>query len=157
MTWIWLALQGENGERPKAPASSRWQAFGYRGIVPARGQWVGLRCDDLVVVDCDNDEAIERWCKIDELAAETVMQRKTPHGRHFIYLRTPESPNAPAAGVFPGIDIRAGRTSQIVYFAPGYETIQGQLDPQFLIPFDPSWLPARRSCTSVRSPRRRRL
>lgn len=123
---VWLPLQGEGGERPKAPAAAGWQSPSYQGIDPATFEgWVGLRCDGLVVIDCDNVEAAERWEKhVGGVAG--VWCRKTPRGFHYIYEWTPGSPEGPSVDVFgngSGIDVRAGRTSQIVFKAPGYKTL----------------------------------
>jgi hypothetical protein len=88
-----------------------------------------LRCDNLVVVDCDSEESAAWWRKhVGPEGTEDTWIRKTPRGYHFIYDWTPGSPEAPDADIFrgdpPGIDVRAGRTSQIVFHAPGYATIQ---------------------------------
>lgn len=143
---IYLPLQGEHGVRPKAPAVGAWQSPGYKGFTQAlayhdhldTGQWFGLRCDNLVVVDCDTVEATDLW----ELHVGTpnanTWVRKTPRGYHYIYAARAASPTAPAAGVWPHIDIRAGRTSQVVYYAPGYTDLSESLD---IRNFDPSWLP----------------
>lgn len=139
---VWLPLQGEHGERPKAPAVSGWQSPSFVGIelIEQYKDWFGLRTDGLVVIDCDNDDAARHWRSID--TSKDVCVRKTPRGYHFIYRQTPDSPDAPAVGVFPGIDVRAGRTSQIVFGnAPGYHWLQGDLDS--LTPFRPVWLPAK--------------
>jgi hypothetical protein len=137
---IWIPLQGPDGIRPKAPAVGAWQSPGYAGVSReshAAYEWLGRRCDGLVVIDCDDKDAATAWCKIDTEATEGWV-RKTPRGFHFIYEHTPGSPDAPAVGVWPHTDIRAGRTSQVVYFATGYSTLADN-KPR---PFDPSWLPA---------------
>jgi len=158
---IFIPLQGPSGVRPKAPAVGAWQSPGYTGIEPAAhpGAWIGMRTDGLVVIDIDcgcpkvNGEKPEvcqtpevmrsnanYWAAIDADAAKGWV-RKTPHGMHFIYLQTAEegTPDAPAAGVWPGIDIRAGRTSQIVFYAPGYKDLTAQHKMRL---FDPRWLPS---------------
>jgi hypothetical protein len=143
MGHVYLPLQGPAGVRPKAPAVGAWQSPGYQGISLAdtpEQTWVGLRCDGLVVVDCDTIDAYNRWRTIDQSGESCI--RKTPRGYHFVYEATPGAPDAPAADVFgyeSHIDIRAGRTSQIVYRAPGYEWLIGGLDS--LSPFLPDWLP----------------
>ena len=162
MSKVWVPLQGPSGVRPKAVAVGAWQSPGYRGldvpIIPdptiEGGQaWVGLRCDDYVVIDCDSEEAYEFWLSIVNPPIDSpdgprrwlywsdgnTWVRKTPRGYHFIYRRTHHGPDAPAAGVWPHIDIRAGRTSQVVFYAPGYEDLT---PPGFIKPFDPAWLPA---------------
>lgn len=119
----------------KAPAVLKWQAEGYVGVDRNYGGWVGLRTDDLVIVDCDNDAAVETWRSI----GAPTFEVKTPRGRHFYYKHTPGSPTAPAVGVLDDIDIRAGRTSQVVVPpTPGYEEVGGEIAP-----FVPSWIPKR--------------
>lgn len=147
MDRIWLPLQGPTGVRPKAPAVGAWQSPGYDGIDPDKvrrttgynpdAEWIGMRCDGLVVVDCDSKVAAKHWCIIDP-EAPSGWVRMSPRGVHFLYEQTPGSPDAPAAGVWPEIDVRAGRTSQIVVYAPGYHELHGE---KFIRPFNPAWLP----------------
>lgn len=127
MSIIWLPLQGEGGERPKAVRVGGWQSPSYAGIDPAQFDgWVGLRCDGLVVIDCDSIEASTFWREHSGFDKDCWV-RKTPHGFHYIYEWSEGSPEAPDVDIFNGnpggIDIRAGRTSQIVFRAPGYKTI----------------------------------
>jgi len=141
----YLPLQGVGGVRPKAPAVGAWQSPGYKGLTQAEAhirwnaiEWYGLRTDGLVVVDCDDKDAANLWRSIDTEALKGWV-RQTPRGFHFIYKQSnePGTPDAPAAGVWPHIDIRAGRTSQIVYFAPAYSDLtKGKIRW-----FDPRWLP----------------
>jgi hypothetical protein len=140
---VFLPLQGPTGVRPKAPAVGAWQSPGYEGISIAMKHggpvpWIGMRCDGLVVIDCDSKAAALRWCEIDR-EANGGWVRKTPHGFHYIYEQTEGSPDAPSAGVYHETDVRAGRTSQIVMFAPGYYELHAE---KYMRPFDPSWLPA---------------
>jgi hypothetical protein len=144
---IYFPLQGPMGYRPKAPAVGAWQSPGYKGLTEEsalvahrlnRDDWFGLRCDGLVVIDTDEREKADWWV---ERTGPLTWVRQTPRGVHFIYEQTEGSPDAPDTDIFGGgshVDIRAGRTSQIVYFAPGY----GELTPPSTIkPFDPLWLP----------------
>jgi hypothetical protein len=140
---IYLPLQGPHGVRPKAPAVGAWQSPGYAGFTGVQAEakasddeWYGLRCDGLVVVDCDDAAAAMHWCGIDT-EWDRGRVRKTPRGYHFVYKYTEGSPTAPAVGVFEHTDIRAGATSQIVYFAPGYYD-RNMAEPRY---FDPRWLP----------------
>lgn len=144
---VFLPLQGPTGVRPKAPSIGAWQSPGYKGFddIEARtrhrlndDEWFGLRCDGLVVMDCDSRDAALRWCAIDTEWDKTWV-RKTPRGTHFIYAQSVGSPDAPYAGVWPGIDVRAGRTSQIVVYAPGYSHLKF---PDTLRIFDTLWLPS---------------
>lgn len=119
----------------KAPSVQAWQSDGYKGVDRNYGGWVGLRTDGLVVIDCDNDAAVETWRSI----GAPTFEVKTPRGRHFYYTYTPGSPTAPAVGVLDDIDVRAGRTSQVVVPpTPGYEEVGGDIAP-----FDPKWIPQR--------------
>jgi hypothetical protein len=144
---VWIPLQGPMGYRPKAPAVGAWQSPGYYGLSEEsalvahrlnRDDWFGLRTDELVVIDIDVREKADWWM---ERTGPLTWLRSTPRGFHFIYEQTEGSPDAPDADIFgegSHVDIRAGRTSQIVYLAPGY----AQLTPPSTIkPFDPSWLP----------------
>jgi len=131
---IYIPLQVEGGVRPKAPAVGAWQSPGYKGVDLSHEGWLGLRCDDFVVIDCDTLEAAQVW----ERHRSTGWVRKTPRGFHFIYSATPGSPDAPAAGVWPHIDIRAGRTSHIVFRAPNYRDITPR---SAITQFNPTWLP----------------
>lgn len=141
---VFVPLNGPNeaGKKPKAPSVRGWEAPGYRGINPKKHTgWFGLRCDGLMVVDCDSDDAMLHWSEIDHLSSQTWV-RKTPHGWHFIYkwhdpLDEYEHLTGPHAGVLPGIDLRQGRWSQIVFSALGYSTIAG--GPNALCEFDPAW------------------
>lgn len=118
----------------KVPAVQGWNRAEYEGVEP-EGR-VALRCDDLVVVDCDSDEAAATWRAIGSATKEV----KTPRGWHFYYRWTPGSPTGPQVGVLPGVDIRAGRGSYVV--APpteGYEIVKSRK----LAAFRPTWLPER--------------
>lgn len=123
MADIFIPLQGPGGIRPKAPAVGAWQSPGYRGVpyqeyTSPPYKWLGLRCDGLVVIDCDNQDAANAWAYLS--GGGMTWTRKTPHGWHYIYRNPGDVHTGPKAGLWPGIDIREGRTSQIVYYAPGY-------------------------------------
>ena len=146
MPAVFLPLNGPNheGKKPKAPAVSGWERPNYRGIDPRtyKGSY-GMRCDGLIVIDCDSDEAAAIWDEIIGPAnVDRTWVRKTPRGWHFIYrwhdpLGELEHLHGPHAGVLPGIDVRQGASSQIVYSAPGYETLHGS--PQTMKDFHPPW------------------
>lgn len=138
---VYIPLQGPDGVRPKAPAVGAWQSPGYIGLtlgstLVLEGMWIGMRCDGLVVIDCDSQAASLAWREIDQLAS-TGWVRKTPRGYHYIYRQTPDSPDGPAVGLLPGLDIRAGRTSQIVMYAPDYQEMHGE---KYIRDFEPAWL-----------------
>lgn len=138
---VFLPLNGPNddGRKPKAPAVRGWESPGYKGINPKTYTgWVGMRCDGLIVIDCDNKEAVELWCDAKGNGSDlNTWVRKTPRGWHFIYRWVEGAPEGPHAGVLPDVDVRQGASSQIVYKAPGYETLHGS--PSCLTDFDPAW------------------
>lgn len=123
----------------KRPAVKGWAEPDYQGLpFPEDGTWVGVRADDMVIVDCDSQEAADAW--LNTRAAAFTYTVKTPRGYHFYYRHTPGSPTGPAVGVFPGTDIRAGSGSYVVHAsAPGYECVKDIR----LQEFDPAWLPVR--------------
>jgi hypothetical protein len=140
---VYIPLQGAQGERPKAPKVAGWQSPSYEGVsVWLPDAWVGLRCDGLVVIDCDSSESADAWIKRTGTTDGETWLRKTPRGFHFLYRWTPGSPDGPKVGVLDATDVRAGRTSQIVFHAPGYSD---QTSPEALSDFDPTWLPPRPS------------
>lgn len=129
MSIVWLPLQGEGGERPKAPAVAGWQSPSYQGVDPEKFDgWMGLRTDGLVVIDCDGEESAEFWQKhVGPKGIVGTWVRKTPRGFHYIYPADSSSPTGPDVDIFkgqpPGIDLRVTNKSQIVFRAPGYKTI----------------------------------
>ena len=117
----------------KRPTARGWPDPEYKGVNPATyaGQ-LGLRCDRLVVVDCDTKEAMEAWVAAH---GEATLVRKTQNGWHLIYEWTPGCPTTQMIGLFPDTDIKAGPGSQIVIRADGYETINDLP----IAPADPAW------------------
>lgn len=71
---------------------------------------VGIRTDDLVVIDCDNAEAEERWRAIGGHTPYTV---RTGRGRHFYYLR-PEGCRLRPGPLTHGIDVKTGPGAFVV-------------------------------------------
>jgi hypothetical protein len=146
---VFVPLNGPNdkGKKPKAPSLNGWQVPNYKGINPKTYKgWFGLRCDGYLVIDCDNAAAHDFW--IERTFPHATWVRKTPRGFHHVYrwhdpLGELEHLDGPHAGVLPGIDVRAGRTSQIVYSAVDgkgeqlYNTISG--GPTSVIDFHPPW------------------
>jgi len=121
----------------KEPAVGGWASPGYPGVEHKPGDWHGLRTDGLVVVDFDSQDA---W-REHQATFEQTFCVKTPRGWHLIYAWTPGSPEGPAVGVWPGVDIRAGRGSYIVApDAPDREIHRPILVPRL---FNPAWLPKR--------------
>lgn len=117
----------------KTPAARGWQKPEYEGVDPANHEWVGLRADGLVIIDCDTQEAADAW---DTLGSTYTV--KTPRGTHFYYRYTPGSPTGPAVGVLPSVDVRAGAGSYVVASqSPGYELLLNLP----VADFDPTWLP----------------
>lgn len=131
----------------KRPIVKGWNKPDYDGVDPATHNGrVAIRADDHVIVDCDNDAALQRWAGHLKSASITTGTRvhKTPRGYHLIYEWTPGSPVGPGTAVLgEGIDVRAGRGSY--YLAPsdvapaneGYYVMRDE-KPR---PFNPEWLP----------------
>lgn len=138
----YIPLIGGDGPDRKRPAVSGWAKPDYLGVAlpdPAYGMWVGLRADGLVIVDCDNAEALERWWDHVGHEGKSTLTRSTPRGWHLFY-RLPEGqrpygPHADILGQGSGVDLRSGRGSFVVYQAPGYETIRA-IKP---IEWNPMW------------------
>jgi hypothetical protein len=120
----------------KRPAVSGWAKEDYEGVSPRSGEWFGLRADGLVIIDCDSPEAVVLWRS---LADHHTYRVETPRGTHFYYQAMSDSPTGPHVGVMPGIDIRAGKGSYVVWEgAPGYHA---ESPPKPVVPFDRTWLP----------------
>lgn len=148
MSNVYLPLFGPDdpkGRSPKGVAASGWQLPDYKGIVGEElPEWVGVRLDHYVVVDCDDDAAMEAWLKHVDMPLRHTLVRKTPHGYHFFYRRTVEALSVRAqvlTSVAPKIDLKAGIGHQVVYSAPGYKTIAGEGKDSMA--FNPAWVPER--------------
>lgn len=146
MSEVWLPLFGPNdkGHNPKGVSVSGWQLPEFKGVLPEAGDWIGLRLDDWIVVDCDDEAALEAWLKHVDKPLRHTFVRKTPHGWHLFYRRTYQSLSVRAQvlrSVSPKIDLKLGVGHQVVFFAPGYETIEGT-GGATAMPFDPAWVPA---------------
>lgn len=147
MSNVYLPLFGPDdpkGRSPKGVAASGWQLPGYKGVEPTvDGRWYGLRLDDYIVVDCDDEAAKDAWLSHVDMSIDHTMVRKTPHGWHFYYRRTIDVLHVRPQvlrSVSPKIDLKAGIGHQVVCLAPGYRTISppGQDAGRFLA----SWVPA---------------
>lgn len=129
----------------KTPAARGWQKAEFTGPVPngeapSDGEWLGLRADGLVIIDCDSDEALQRWVEFVGERNTLTFTVKTPRGWHLYYRFTPGSPTGPAVGILPSVDLRAGSGSYVVSScAPGYE----QRGDRPILSFDPAWMPAK--------------
>jgi len=119
----------------KEPAVGGWASPDYQGVSHKPGDWHGMRTDGLVVVDYDS---LDAWNTYWQSPFLDTLTYRTPRGYHAIYKWEPGAPEGPAVGVFPDVDIRAGRGSYIVapdaagrtlYIASGIRS------------FDPDWLP----------------
>lgn len=146
---VWIPLIGGDGPDRKRPAVRGWQSPEYKGATDKEltgGDWFGLRCDGLVVIDCDTEEAARAWItRCQKADASAGFIRKTPRGFHFIYLATkPEDPTGPAVAVFDGTDVRAGSASYIVYRGDGYYNHTTETP----VPFPTALLPTKRSAVS---------
>lgn len=137
---VWLKLRGPNtlGMAPKGAVATGWNEPAYQGIdVDAAvnaGQWVGVRLDDFVVIDCDDEETATAWADAHGGFLHT-WTRKTPHGYHFIYKRTDYA--LTARKLTTKSELKTGTGHQIVFHAPGYF----DFNESPAIPFDSSWLP----------------
>jgi hypothetical protein len=109
----------------KAPAIAGWNKPEYHCTLEEaleQSEWVGLRADGLVIIDCDSRAAFDAW--VDHVGGRDNLGHvvATPRGFHVYYLWSEGSPAGPAVGVFPKTDIRAGRGSYVVCPpTPGYE------------------------------------
>lgn len=126
---VYIPLIGGEGADRKRPAVSGWAAPGYKGCGPKDHEWVGLRADGVVIIDCDSDEALQRWIDHTSPAdAGATVTRQTPRGYHLFYRLPPDmralGPHADILGNGSGIDIRSGSGSYVVFNAPGYTTVQ---------------------------------
>lgn len=145
MTYTWLPLRGPNerGMSPKACPVSGWNDPAYRGLstLPGIDGWYGLRLEHLIVVDCDTADAAATWLEHVGLTQPHTWVRKTPHGYHFIYRRTPAASMVAAQKLIGmGIqgEIKTGYGHQIVFRAPGYFDVTTE---DSIVDFDPSWEP----------------
>ena len=136
---VWLAIS----EKTKACHVKGWAEPGYKGLSPEqvdKAKWLGLRCDGLVVIDCDSQEACDWWLARIGLPMEHTHTVKTKNGYHFYYSWTPGSPTTSSTGtVHDALDVKAGRGSLVVVPpSPGKETLY-DID---IIPFKHNWIPA---------------
>jgi hypothetical protein len=98
----------------KAPAVSGWAAADYETPADLDHEHAGLRTDVIVVVDCDNREAVESWLSHEPTAANTY-RVKTARGEHFYYQRPEPAPDWLRPGpMAPGIDIKTGTGAYVV-------------------------------------------
>jgi hypothetical protein len=141
---VWLPLNGPNerGLAPKGCSVSGWSDPAYKGVDVLHDGWLGMRLDQLVVIDCDNEEAKDAWlAHIDKPFAHTAV-RKTPHGYHFLYARTVDAygiTGQKLPSIHMKMELKTGVGHQIVWHAPGYEFAAGE----GCVPmdFDLSWVP----------------
>lgn len=139
---VWLKLTGPNekGLAPKGCTTKDWNLPSYTGVeLQDDGNWYGLRLDEWVVIDCDSQEAADAWlAHIGHMpTGGPTITRQTPHGFHFFYLRPAmrvDSRKLPT--IHPLMEVKTGVGHQVVYHAPGYQTLGGK--PRL---FDPAWLP----------------
>lgn len=136
----------------KSPAISGWNKPDYRCTLDealAQSDWVGMRADDMVIVDCDTHEAAVAFIVP---MAQLPDGQRTPRGYHFFFDAVEGSPTGPQVGVRQKVDIRAGRGSYVVCVpSPGYAELKGVRQP-----YNPAWLdqtvPAPGEGTSSPSP-----
>ena len=142
-----LRLGGPGAEKPKAPVAYGWQSPGFQGLgrvalerLLERHAWIGMRMDEFVCIDCDDRAAADWWLDNGDTEASQTWVRNTPHGVHFIYCATPDSPKTSLIRPIPGVnlDVLAGSGRQIVMWADGYETVN---EKQYIRNFNSTWLP----------------
>lgn len=104
---------------PLAPRSKRPLVAAWNEVGADTEAWwanapddanIGIRTDDLVVIDCDNAEAEERWRS---LGYDTPYTVKTGRGRHFYYRRPAECRLRPSP-LTNGIDVKTGSGAFVV-------------------------------------------
>lgn len=142
---VWLKLTGPNekGLAPKGCMTKDWNLPSYQGVQIVVGDddaWYGLRLDEWVVIDCDSEEAAHAWCAHIGLSMNHTFVRQTPHGCHFFYRRPAmrvDSRKLPT--IHPLMEVKTGVGHQVVYHAPGYETLAW--NPGSAVIFNPDWLP----------------
>jgi len=137
-----------------------WNEPGYPGVsseAEPADAWLGLRLDDLVVIDADcacakvngrkPDVCETQWAAVEAVQAwrehggtETWM-RKTPHGFHIFYRRLiADAGRVTTRKLFdisPTLELKTGIAAYVVFSAPGYFDLNDSR-PQ---PFDAAWLP----------------
>jgi hypothetical protein len=158
---VWLPLRGENqkGLNPKGCYIPGWNTPAYQGLDASevadrlsKGQWIGLRLDDWIVIDCDgvdangNKDGIvametrNRWLDHIGLPMEHTLYRATRNGYHFFY-RRPVScfslQSQKLDHIVPHLELLTGMGHQVVWTAPFYETLFNG-EPRM---FNPDWLP----------------
>lgn len=144
MPTIWLPLNGPNdkGQSPKGCNIIGWNEPGYAGVDPnTHDGWVGIRLDDLIVVDCDDEQAYQDWLAHIGLGHDHTMVRKTPHGYHLFYARGYDGYTVQSrklAMISPKLELKTGVGHEVVFYAPGYFSLN-EISP--LPNFDTSWLP----------------
>jgi len=125
---------------PKACIVPGWSDPLYQGVIPLEHDgWIGLRLDNLIVVDCDDEAAVEAW---NRHAGKPTWERQTPHGRHYIYRRGVDAYTVTAqklTSIAPKLELKTGVGHQIVLMAPGYSDLRSE---RYIQPFDPAWLPS---------------
>lgn len=141
---VYLKLAGPNtkGLSPKGCYTKGWTDPFYKGIDPGDvDDWIGLRLDNYILVDCDCEEAKDAWLAHTGLPLNHTWVRKTPHGYHFFYKRGVDSygVKAKVPWFLPKVDLKVGPGHLAVYVAPGYETVFG--DGSTVEPFQLNWLP----------------
>lgn len=142
---VYLKLAGPNtkGLNPKGCYTKGWTDPFYRGVdlnTVSADTWIGMRLDNYIVVDCDNEEAKDAWLEYIDMPLLHTWVRKTPKGYHFIYRRGADSygVKAKVPWFLPKIDLKVGPGHLIVVDAPGYYDLFDTLP----VDFDLAWLPA---------------
>jgi hypothetical protein len=146
---VYLKLTGPNdkGLAPKGCTLQGWNDPSYKGIglVWPEDVWIGMRLDEWIVIDCDDEQAKDDWLVYLDKPISHTWVRKTPHGYHFIYKRGIDSYALTArklTAISPKLEMKTGVGHQIVFSAPGYSDLGDAIGGWTALTFDPSWLPA---------------
>lgn len=133
MSCVWIPLKGDT----KHPdVLNGWQLPDYTGVAP-EGR-VGLRLDDYIVIDCDDEEARDRWLRHIQQPLLHTWVRKTPNGWHFFYKRNYTNLSVRFGPWPPKIDIKGGLGHYVVFQSDGYYNLNLS---DLAIVFDPAWAP----------------
>ncbi len=135
-TPLFLAIDPDEG---KACYTKGWSGIHYKGIDPTSVQYLGRRCDGLVVVDCDTDDAAKQWLALIGLDLGHTFCVKTKRGYHFYYEATPGAPSRSRDLRKYGydIDLKAGRGALVVIPPTPGKTVLHDVP---MLPWLPAWL-----------------
>lgn len=100
--------------RAKRPRVEGYTDLSYQGVAWNPDKALGLRTDNLFVIDCDTEEIAEAWAA--EPGTETPLTQKSKRGKHFFYRGAPGERQGP---VIPGhMDQKTTNTGFVVVYDP---------------------------------------